>query len=349
MKWLRKAGVHSIVMLFAVLSVIFPAWGASAFDSNDLWLEMALNFYPVQTNDVVWTNKHGVVRTNIEVTLTYNSTTFVIHAPDTNVNYIYNLSGKEDLTDPQDWTWLAQNIPGQTNLVLMLSNLPPDQCFFRLQVTNVLRPGFDQQFLAANDDGSTDLVPIGFDINFYGNTNNSIYVNNNGDVTFDNPESQYSPKTLASLGFEVIAPFWADVDTRGDGSDVVRYGTNTVNGCDAFGVNWVNVGYYSQHADELLSCQLVIINRSDLAPGDFDLEFNYNKVQWEYGDVTPNDPPRAGFANNGSSYELPGSGIADAFMDTNTVSGLIYHSLNSSLPGRYVFFFRDGSPLGPLP
>jgi hypothetical protein len=335
-------------MVFACFTVSFPAWCAATDNSNDVWLEMALNYYPVQTNIVVAPNRKGVVCTNTVVTMAFdNSANFVIYAPATNVNYLYNLTCKTNLTDPQDWTWLAQNIPGQTNLVLQFSNLPPDQCFFRLQVTNVIRPGFDQQSLAANDDGYTDKVPIGFYINFYGNSNNALYVNNNGDVTFENPESGYTPKTLASLGYEVIAPFWADVDTRGLGSDVVKYGTNTVNGCDAFGVDWVNVGYYTTHADKLLSCQLVIINRADITPGDFDMEFNYNKVQWQWGDVTVGNPPRAGFANSvvSSSYELPGSGVDASFLDTNTVTGLIYGSLNSSMPGRYFFRFRSGEPV----
>jgi hypothetical protein len=215
----------------------------------------------------------------------------------------------------------------------------------RSQVSPPIRSGFDQQTLSANDDGSTDLVPIGFYMNFFGSSNTTLYVNNNGNVTFTGPQSEYSPKTLSSLGVEVIAPFWADVDTRNADSDVVKFGTNTVNGRDAFGVDWVNVGYYNQHADLLLSCQLVIINRSDIAPGDFDMQFNYNKVQWQWGDVTVDVPPRAGFASGSASYELPGSGVDGAFMDTNTVTGLIYNSSNSSEPGQYVFFFRDGIPV----
>ena len=43
---------------------------------------------------------------------------------------------------------------------------------------------------------------------------------------------------------------------------------------------------FHEHADRLLSCQLVIIDRSDIAPGDFDMEFNYDKVQWEWGDAS---------------------------------------------------------------
>lgn len=212
----------------------------------------------------------------------------------------------------------------------------------RAQFSTPIRPGFDQQILDRNDDGSTGIVPIGFLINFYSNTHTTLYVNNNGNVTFDSPQSVYTPTTLPSMGVKVIAPFWTDVDTRNPDSDVVKYGTNTVNGQEAFGVDWVNVGYFSFHADMLLSCQMVIINRSDIAPGDFDLEFNYDKVQWQWGDATVGVPPRAGFAGNGADYELPGSGEVGAFLDSDTTTGLIYNSLNSSVPGRYVFFFRDG-------
>jgi hypothetical protein len=92
-----------------------------------------------------------------------------------------------------------------------------------------------------------------------------------------------------------------------------------------------------------LSCQLVIISRSDIAPGDFDLEFNYEKVQWQWGDATAT-PPRAGFANNGGvGYEFPGSGVDGTFLDANP-TGLIFHSLNSPVLGRYLFRFRDGLP-----
>ena len=53
--------------------------------------------------------------------------------------------------------------------------------------------------------------------------------------------------------------------------------------------------------------------------------------------------PRAGFSDGVDDYELPGSGVEGAFLDTNAVTGLIYHNLNSSVPGRYIFFFRDGA------
>jgi hypothetical protein len=316
MKWSREVLVSGFVLAFAVFTPSFPALRAQIFDTNDLWLKIAL------TNNVA---------------------VFTIHDPATNANGVYDLYFKTNLTDNQDWTWLLRNGPGQTNLAV--SNLPPGQAFFRLGVTNAIRPGFDQQFLDRNDDGSTGIVPMGFFINFFGGSNTTLYVNNNGNVTFDSAQSAYTPTPLNNPGIRIIAPYWADVDTRSTASDVVRYGTNTVNGHNAFGVDWVNVGYYAYHADKLLSCQLVIIDRSDIAPGDFDVEFNYFKVQWEWGDASKNCPPHAGFSNGVGDEELPGSGVQGAFLDSNAATGLIYHNLNSPVPGRYIFFFRDGQPL----
>jgi hypothetical protein len=80
------------------------------------------------------------------------------------------------------------------------------------------------------------------------------------------------------------------------------------------------------------------------------MEFNYDTVQWQWGDASVGDPPYAGFSDEaGSGFELPGSGVAGAFLDSNTVTGLIYNSLNSSEPGQYVFNFRDGIPVEPVP
>jgi hypothetical protein len=231
----------------------------------------------------------------------------------------------------------------------MASNLPPVQDFFMLGVTNAIRPGFTNYSLPREDDSPSSNATLPFAINFFGESNTTLYVNNNGNVTLDNPQSSYIPTALTNLGINIIAPYWADVDTSNTNSDVVTYGNGMVGTNNAFGVNWVNVGYFNAHADKLLSCQLVIIDRSsDIgnAPGDFDMEFNYFKVQWEWGDYSIGKPPRAGFSDWAQDYyELPNSGIKGAFLDTNSVTGLIYNSLNSPVPGRYVFYFRDGEPL----
>jgi len=97
---------------------------------------------------------------------------------------------------------------------------------------------------------------------------------------------------------------------------------------------------------------LVLIDRSDRTNGDFDLEFNYSQIQWETGDVSGGSDglggssARAGYAStNSSTFEINGSGVNGAFLDTNMVTGLIYTNFNSTVPGRYVFQFHNGVPL----
>jgi hypothetical protein len=56
--------------------------------------------------------------------------------------------------------------------------------------------------------------------------------------------SDFTPFGLTSTARQIIAPFFADVDTRFAGS-AVTFGPGTVDGHVAFGVNWVNVDYFS--------------------------------------------------------------------------------------------------------
>lgn len=156
------------------------------------------------------------------------------------------------------------------------------------------------------------------------------------------------------------------MDTRNAG-DPVTYGTDTVNGRAAFGVNWLNVDYYYSDPSHVNRnfFQLVIVDRSDIAPSDFDFWFNYSQIQWEAGEASGSDTcgqggtsAHVGYSNGLSgasnvSYELPGSGVNGAFLDSGTnCSGgliaagpdaLIQHSLNSNMDGRYIFQVRNGS------
>ena len=210
-------------------------------------------------------------------------------------------------------------------------------------------PGFNANTLARNDDGYTGLVDIGFDINFFGNTYSQLYVNNNGNVTFNNPVSAYTPSGLSSLGAVFIAPFFADVDTRYAGSPVT-YGTGTFNGQDAFGVNWVDVSFYGSAPHTARnSFQLILVDRSDISDGDFDIIFNYDSIQWEAGTASGagdnglgGTAARAGWASaSGEFYELPGSGVNGAFIDggPNALAGMRYTT----------FEVRNGGISAPIP
>lgn len=218
--------------------------------------------------------------------------------------------------------------------------------------------GFTTNNLPANDDGSTGPVNLGFSANFFGTTYTQAYVNNNGNVTFANPLSTFTPFGLTGGGVPpIIAPYFADVDTRT--GPVLTYGTDVINGHNAFGVNWPGVGYFSVHTDKTNIFQLAMIDRSDTGVGNFDFEFNYNQIQWESGDLSGGTNGRggtcahAGYSNGlsgaaNNSAELAGSGTCGAFLDggPNALSG---QGLNGGQTGRYVFNVRNGAVVMPPP
>lgn len=213
---------------------------------------------------------------------------------------------------------------------------------------------FTDATLAGNDDESTVAVAIGFTVNFFGLNSNSLFVNNNGNVTFGSSLSTFTPFNLSTTDRQILAPFFADVDTRGTIADV-QYGQGMVDGRAAFGVNWINVGYFSGGADKLNSFQLIMIDRSDTGAGNFDFEFNYDKVQWETGNASGGtgglggSSARVGWSNGAlNSFELAGSAVNGAFLDAGP-NALIGNSWNSDVDGRYVFNVRNGVISSPVP
>ena len=209
--------------------------------------------------------------------------------------------------------------------------------------------------LAANDDGSTGLVSIGFSLNFYGNAYSSLYVNNNGNTTFTGPLGTYTPFGITGVSTPMLAPFFADVDTRGTGSGLVQYGQSTLGGRNVFGVNWIDVGYYGARTDKLNSFQLIITERSDIALGDFDFEFNYDTIQWETGEASGGvnglggTSAAAGWTNgSGASFQFAGSLVNGALLDGGP-NALVSGSLNSQTAGQYVFSVRSGQVVNPVP
>jgi len=228
--------------------------------------------------------------------------------------------------------------------------------------------------LAPNDDGSTGAINLGFSVDFFGALSSSVFVNNNGNVTFTSPLSQYTPNGLATgIGQPIIAPFFADVDTRGTAggsnpvnSGAVTYGTGLItdatlgwNNNNVFAVEWPDVGYYGEHTDKLNDFELLLVDRSDVGAGDFDIEFNYDQMQWETGDASGGSDGLGGVSavagySNGMSgvsniyYQLSGSLINGALIDGGP-NALTSHDINSSVPGRYDFQVRNGAVITPPP
>jgi hypothetical protein len=94
---------------------------------------------------------------------------------------------------------------------------------------------------------------------FYGQNINSVYINNNGNVSFGAAYGTFTANSFPDPTFIMVAPFWADVDTRGNGSGVVYYKLTA----NYLIVRWQSVGYYSMYDDKLNDFQLILTDGSD--------------------------------------------------------------------------------------
>ncbi|OYW32222.1 MAG: nidogen [Methyloversatilis sp. 12-65-5] len=210
--------------------------------------------------------------------------------------------------------------------------------------------GFGSEFLPDNDDGSTGSLSLPFEINFFGQTFNNFFVNNNGNITFNSALGTFTPEPFPVTAQPMIAPFWADVDTRGTG-DVWIYSPNA----DTLAVTWASVGYYSEATDKTNNFQLILRNRADTGAGNFDVDFRYERLEWTTGDASDGElglggtPAQAGYdAGDGTNFlVLPGSRTA-AVLDLQNQS-----NVSPSTPGLWTFAIRDGvlpgsSPSNPL-
>ncbi|MDA0831721.1 MAG: right-handed parallel beta-helix repeat-containing protein [Planctomycetota bacterium] len=219
---------------------------------------------------------------------------------------------------------------------------------------SAIRNGFDSSFVAAGDDTTSGLEALGFSLNYFGTLYSDLFVNNNGNVTFGAALPDYTPLGLLNTATPIIAPFFGDVDTSQ--GELVTYGLGSVDGHNAFGVNYVDVRHFDATGGANAglptnSLQVVLIDRSDIAVGDFDIEFNYANVAWEAGEADGGNAAGlggtaavVGFSNGvDTEFQLPGSGVNGAFLDSGPAeTSLINNSLNSSILGRYVFEARSG-------
>lgn len=199
-----------------------------------------------------------------------------------------------------------------------------------------------------NDDGYTayDFSAVFEDgLNFFGQTytGTTVYVNTNGSISFGGGISTYTPTAISGGGTPMIAPFWADVDTRA--GSPIYVDVDPVK--DVVTVTWGNVGYYDQHTSPTNSFQLQLFDRGN---GDFDIVFRYESINWTTGDASGGTdglggtPAHAGFtAGNGLDfYELPQSGNQDALLALDSLPG------NTGVTGLWVFEVRNGVVAGDI-
>ncbi|MEQ1776871.1 MAG: nidogen-like domain-containing protein, partial [Burkholderiales bacterium] len=212
--------------------------------------------------------------------------------------------------------------------------------------------GFGENTMFRNDDGSTGFInvtsifPTG--MNFYGATPyTGFYINNNGNITFNSPLGTFTPFAIVgNSGNPMIAPFFADVDTRPTSSHVSPGGTST--GTNAvywdldtdngiITITWNDVGYFSNETDLVNAFQLRIFNTGG---GNFGFEFRYENVEWTTGGASGGSGglggtvARAGWTSGDgvNFFELPQSGNQSAILNLETTS-----NANTPQDGNWVF------------
>jgi hypothetical protein len=200
----------------------------------------------------------------------------------------------------------------------------------------------------------------GFSIKIGDDLFDTLYVNENGIVSFGGLVTSPAGTALADIGLPVFAPFFADGQIVDQDSLVYGYTREQ----DAFGVNsfWLTWASFFPEGDPTADpniFQMVIVDQGN---GDFDLIFNYDTIAWD------GDDAQAGFYTDvGSQILLAGAGIAGAYQgeadeftqacfpgfaatalacnSRNDGTGLASRDLfdpNIVLNGYYLFQFRDG-------
>ncbi len=203
--------------------------------------------------------------------------------------------------------------------------------------------GFGTLAMTRNDDGSTSVIDLPFQINLNGSKYSSMYVNNNGNVSFGNAFGAYTPTGFSGLPVQMIAPMWSDVDTRCGNCGEVYLSVPT---SDTAVVTWNNVGFFSSNASKTNTFQLIIRDRNDLIGSNTDVEFRYDTLQWTTGDASGGTGGLGGAAAF-AGYTGGGTGVPQTLIGSGTADVLTLNQRsNIGIDGRWNFAFREGTTPG---
>lgn len=171
------------------------------------------------------------------------------------------------------------------------------------------------QSMPRNDDGSSARIQLGFDFCFYDEARSSLFINNNGNVTFNAPYSPFTPSGFpSSIVPPMIAPFWADVDTRnptGADTNLVWHRTfdSDANGSpDVFVVTWDTVGRFSNDNSVFNTFQLALALDANFWGTGLNAAFSYGDMNWTTGAVSGSAPATVGI-NNGDGIRFDQLGL----------------------------------------
>jgi subtilisin family serine protease len=206
----------------------------------------------------------------------------------------------------------------------------------------------DASTMGARDDGSVGPVNLGFDVDWFGTTYSSIYINNNGGFVFNDGGGSftaYNGIDLQTAPRPYVLPLFTDIDTRYTDGAVTFGPLDNSNPSAGYCINWVDVGEYGG-SEEDYSFQVIITNQGS---GDVDIEFNYDRVSVPTNSF--NKTFEVGYtAGDQVNYQvLADSTDIPATVASQLVSGK--YPSSCTVPGRYIYEIRySGTPNpGPTP
>ena len=200
-----------------------------------------------------------------------------------------------------------QNILSGTNLnmnisvgVLFLYFLYKATCFLIFDINNP-HP-LDEENPVADDVCSPEIGLPGNGISFYNQTYKSLWVCNNGILSFNSYDARYVPEAFPTEGISLIAVFWGDIDNRGtlEGvedinriirrvdtsqtttgpiNEILKQNTNDEDFDALWGLvaTWHEVGYFSHRTNSRNTFQVVLTCNEDSKC--FCL-LAYEKIEW---------------------------------------------------------------------
>ena len=171
-------------------------------------------------------------------------------------------------------------------------------------------------FLALTLDASSSALELGFNVNFGTGNKHTLFVNENGVVSFDSalPVSSTLSTTLAALGLPVIAPFYADMESGqyfdaanlvfdGSHTEAILYGRgeadpiadstgafSSLDAVKAFHVSWAGTYLRGTDPPVFIYTQIVLYAHPSTSDGDFDLRIRYGIDDTDSYSVPPGIP-----------------------------------------------------------
>src|SRR4029453_17542427 len=129
------------------------------------------------------------------------------------------------------------------------------------QTTAAFRTALGRRLTLTDDDSKSETIPFAF--SYYGRSFTSVFVNSDGNLTFEEADSASTTRGFARLlgGPPRVAPFFADLDPSAGGHVFVAAAA------DAFTVTWCGVpGFESPQS---MTVQVVL-----LPQGSVDIRFD---------------------------------------------------------------------------